>query len=40
MKDELGRKIITKFFRIRAKTYSDLRDYAREYKTQNLKKRS
>ena len=32
MKNELGRKIMTKFVRLRAKTYSDITDNADENK--------
>ena len=39
MKDELGRKIMTKFFRLRAKTYSYLTDDGSEYKKAKVTKK-
>ena len=38
MKDELGGKIMTKYFRLRAKTYSDLIDDGNEDKKQTVQK--
>ena len=39
MKDELGGKIVTKFFTLRAKTYSYLTDDCREKKAQKAHKK-
>ena len=37
MKDELGRQIMKEFVRLRAKTYSYLKDYKKDYKFQDYK---